>query len=203
MERSDKSGSGEDWWQAADGRWYPRGMAHHPAARAGAAGPGTQPAPVDVDAAHRAHHWRAWAVLLLPLLVILVLVLAAVDAASDPATVDAAGDSDPPDIGDPPDTTVTTAAPTTTAPDLTMAPDPSATPQRPPPVPPVTATAPSTIATAPPPVATDIRLPSSTVGSSPTTPDDCRHGRWRHLVDRNGDPFRNRHACVSSLSPTG
>jgi hypothetical protein len=208
MERSGKGTSDEGWWQASDGRWYPQGMAHHPAARAGVAGPGTPPrdGACPGDGRSRRSSWRAWAILLLPLLTLLLLVLAAVDAASDPTDVDAAANSDPVGPGPlSPDgvvTTTSTVPPTTTPPppDLTMT-SAGPAPQRPPPVPPVSVTAPSTTG----PAAAE-RLPSSSTStaappsSAPTSRDDCKHGGWRTLVDPDGRPFRNQGDCVSSVS---
>jgi hypothetical protein len=204
MERSGKGTSDEGWWQASDGRRYPAGMAHHPAARPGVAGPGTPRA----DGGRHKPSWRAWAILLLPLLTLLLMVLAAVDAASDPADVDTAAGGDPPDPSplSPDDlvTTTSTAAPTTTPPDLTMTPA-VPTPQRPPPVPPVSVTAPSTTGPTiadrhPASTGTDTAASATTPPSTPTSRSDCRHGGWRTLVDHDGRAFRSQGDCVSSVS---
>ena len=32
--------------------------------------------------------------------------------------------------------------------------------------------------------------------STPSSKDDCRNGGWQHLVDANGQPFRNQGHCI-------
>jgi Tyrosine-protein kinase ephrin type A/B receptor-like len=38
---------------------------------------------------------------------------------------------------------------------------------------------------------------------TPTTADQCKHDGWRHLVDRNGTPFKNQGDCVSYVATGG
>jgi hypothetical protein len=39
--------------------------------------------------------------------------------------------------------------------------------------------------------------------SSLISTDQCKHGGWRHLVDRNGTPFKNQGDCVSYVATGG
>ena len=38
---------------------------------------------------------------------------------------------------------------------------------------------------------------------TPITADQCKHGGWRELADRNGTPFKNQGDCVSYVATGG
>ena len=38
---------------------------------------------------------------------------------------------------------------------------------------------------------------------TPITADQCKHGGWRHLADKNGTPFKNQGDCVSYVATGG
>src|SRR6266540_3906324 len=105
-------GSSKGWWQASDGRWYPPGMANHPAARrlarpaepdrtsttvaATPADPANPAAPADTPGTRRGS-WRLWAVLATQMALAVALVVIVVGAPNPrsvetrhrPQTVDA------------------------------------------------------------------------------------------------------------------